>query len=86
MAGQWHALRVRNSEFWELVDGEFGRAHGRTLARDHVLFRMGNRTAEQALNDGEPARDVWFALCDALDVPESRRWGQEQSASRRKPR
>lgn len=74
---------MRISEFWELVDGEFGRAHGRTLVRDHVLFRLANRTAEQALEDGDDARDVWFALCDALDVPESRRWGQEQQTSRR---
>jgi hypothetical protein len=77
---------VRISEFWELVDGEFGRAHGRSLVHDHVLFRLGNRTAEQALADGEDTRDVWFALCDALDVPESRRWGQEQQAGRRKVR
>jgi hypothetical protein len=77
---------VRISEFWELVDGEFGRAHGRTLTHDHVLVRLRNRTAEQALADGEPTREVWFALCDALDVPESRRWGQEQSAGRGKPR
>ena len=77
---------MRISEFWELVDGEFGRTHGRSLAHDHVLFRLGNRTAEQALADGEDTRDVWFALCDALDVPESRRWGQEQQSSRRKVR
>jgi hypothetical protein len=78
---------VRSSEFWELVDGEFGRAHGRTLVRDHVLFRLGNRTAEQALEDGESVREVWFALCDALDVPQSRRWGQEQKpGAGRRPR
>jgi len=29
---------VRNSEFWTLVDEEFGRAHGRALVKDHVLF------------------------------------------------
>jgi hypothetical protein len=77
---------VRSSEFWELVDGEFGRAHGRTLVLDHVLFELGNRTAEQALADGEPFREVWVALCDSMDVPESRRWGQEQQASTRRPR
>ncbi len=77
---------MRSSEFWELVDGEFGRAHGRTLIRDHVLFRLGNRTAEQAIDDGESVREVWFALCDALDVPESRRWGQEQKpGTKRRP-
>jgi hypothetical protein len=74
---------VRSSEFWELVDGEFGRAHGHTLVDDHVLFRLGNRTAKQALADGEEARDVWLALCDALDVPQDRRRGSEEPLRRR---
>jgi hypothetical protein len=69
---------VRSSEFWILVDGEFGRAHGRALTRDHVLFTLGNRTAEQALAAGVPEREVWLALCDALEVPEERRRGVEQ--------
>jgi hypothetical protein len=76
---------VRNSEFWALVDDEFGRAHGRTLTRDHVLFELGNRTAEQALADGEPLRQVWLALCEALDVPPERRWGREDVPRRRRP-
>jgi hypothetical protein len=77
---------VRISEFWELVDDEFGAAHGRTLVRDHVLFELGNRTGEEALADGEAIRDVWFALCQALDVPQERRWGREEPGSRRRAR
>jgi DUF3046 family protein len=75
---------VRESEFWELVDGEFGRAQGRNLVREHVLFELGNRTAEQALTDGEPVREVWVALCEALDVPGSRRWGVDEKERRRR--
>jgi Protein of unknown function (DUF3046) len=80
----WHALGVRESEFWELVDGEFGRAQGRNLAREHVLFELRNRTAEQALADGVPVRDVWMALCDALDVPPAHRWGKEEPPAKRR--
>ena len=71
------------SEFWDLVDGEFGRTYSRTLVRDHVLARLENRTAEQALAAGVPPREVWLALCQDLDVPEQRWWGQEQGARRR---
>jgi hypothetical protein len=78
----WHAFTVRESQFWELVDGEFG-PQGRTLVREHVLFQLGNRTAAQAVAEGEPVREVWFALCDALDVPLDRRWGQEEPPRRR---
>lgn len=66
------------SDFWGLVDGEFGPARGRTLVRDHVLGALRYRTAEQALADGEDARSVWTALCDDLDVPPERRWGQDE--------
>ncbi|MBT0773880.1 DUF3046 domain-containing protein [Kineosporia sp. J2-2] len=74
---------MRSSEFWELVDDEFGRAHGRTLVRDHVLLELGNRTAEQAMDAGEPYRDVWFALCRSMDVPRERQWGKDEKESRR---
>ena len=80
---RWHAPAVRISEFWDLVNGEFGRAQGEMLVREHVLFRMGNRTARQALADGEPVREVWMALCDAMDVPPQRRLGVEDEPGKR---
>jgi DUF3046 family protein len=69
---------MRSSEFWALVDDEFGRARGRALVHELVLIDLGNRTAEQAIADGVPNRAVWFALCAAMDVPPERRWGREE--------
>ena len=74
------------SEFWQLVDGEFGAAHGRTLVRDHVIGALGHRTAEQALAAGEQPRTVWLALCVDLEVPPERHWGGEEPAQRRRRR
>ena len=70
------------SEFWVLVEDEFGAGPGRTLVRDHVLGVLGHRTAEQALEAGEDARTVWFALCEDLQVPPERRFGREEAAAR----
>jgi hypothetical protein len=67
---------VRYREFWQLVDEVLGSAHGRALARDLVLFELQGRSAVQALEDGEEPRDVWHALCDAMEIPDARRWGQ----------
>jgi hypothetical protein len=67
------------SDFWGLVDGEFGAVQGRTLVRDHVLGALAHRTAQQALDAGDEPRAVWFALCDDLDVPPERRWGVEDA-------
>jgi hypothetical protein len=75
---------VRLSEFWTLVDGEFGPARGRTLVRDHVIGALGHRTAEQALEDGEEPREVWLALAVDLEVPRARWWGREEPARGRR--
>ncbi len=78
--------RVRHSEFWDLVDEEFGPAHGRALVHDHVLLALGSRTAQQGIDAGAPLRQVWAALCDDLDVPHERRWGRGQAPGRRPAR
>ncbi|PPF16617.1 DUF3046 domain-containing protein [Rathayibacter sp. AY1A4] len=63
---------MRLSEFWQLVDDEFGGAYARVLVSDLVLTELGGRTAERALADGAEPREVWLALCRANDVPEAR--------------
>ncbi|MGN6126479.1 MAG: DUF3046 domain-containing protein [Humibacter sp.] len=66
---------MRTSEFRRAVAAEFGEQYGRALLRDLVLDRLGNRTGDQALADGVKERDVWWALCEAMDVPIARRHG-----------
>lgn len=69
---------VRYREFWQLVDEVLGSAHGRVLVHELVLQRLGDRTAEQALDAGTDPRDVWHALCDELDIPDAQRWGSDR--------
>jgi hypothetical protein len=73
---------VRLSKFWTLMNDEFGESYAGSLARDHVVGALGNRTALQALEEGESPRTVWLALCDDMDVPESRRLGADHRARR----
>lgn len=77
---------MRNREFWQLVDEVFGPAYGRTLAADQVLSALGERTVEQAIEDGVEPRVVWHALCDAMDVPDARRWGTDANRQAPPPR
>ena len=74
---------MRVSEFWTLVDDEFGRAYGRSLAADQVLLALEDRTPVQALDAGVDPKVVWLALCDAMDVPEQRRLGRDRAPRRR---
>jgi hypothetical protein len=40
------------------------------VAKDHVLGRLGERTVERALADGEEAKIVWRAVCEEFNVPQ----------------
>ena len=55
------------------MEDEFGPVRAASLARDHVFADLGGRSVEQALEAGIDPRTVWRAVCDAFDVPVSRR-------------
>jgi hypothetical protein len=69
---------MRLSEFWRAVTDEFGADYGRALVRDIVLTELDDRTGEAAIAVGLPVREVWLALCRAMDVPASRWYGVGQ--------
>ena len=70
------AMRV--SRFWVLAEDEFGAAYAHSLAGSTHMAALGGRTAQEALDAGLAPRDVWVALCDAMDVPEDRRHGLDK--------
>ena len=69
---------VRNSEFWRLMDDEFGSGYAHVLASSAVLASVGGRTAEEALAAGIHPRSVWLAVCELQDVPAERRLGKDR--------
>jgi hypothetical protein len=60
---------VRLSEFWTRMRAQFGDAYASSVAKDHVLSTLGERTVDQALADGVDAKTVWRAVCKEFDVP-----------------
>jgi len=55
------------------MDSRFGEAYARSYAADQVLATLGSRTVLQALADGDDAKQVWRAVCEATDAPASER-------------
>lgn len=45
------------------MEQEFGAAYAPTVASGHAIHSLGDRTANQALEDGVTPRKVWEALC-----------------------
>ena len=58
-----------------MVD-EFGQDQSNYLLQDLVLGELADRTANQALTDGEDPRDIWLAMCRATGVPKGRWHGK----------
>ena len=77
---------MKASEFWDLMREEFGSAYAATLAREHVVSALGERTADQALAEGVDPRDVWLALVADLGVPRERWFGRDDPARRSRAR
>lgn len=60
---------MRLTDFWERMVALHGPAYAESYARFQVLTGLGGRTVEQALSDGEPAKEVWRVVCEASDAP-----------------
>jgi hypothetical protein len=65
---------VRRSEYVQLAEYVFGPTLADVYSRELVLSGIDHRTPAQAFAEGEDVRRVWTALCDEMQVPESRRW------------
>ena len=64
---------MRLTEFWARRRAQFGDVYAQSVAKDYVFSRLGGRTIERALADGEDAKVVWRAVCETFDVPEKLR-------------
>jgi hypothetical protein len=60
---------VRTTVFWERMTQHFGAGYVDSFARDFVMSELGGRTVNEALADGIAAKEVWAAVCRALDLP-----------------
>jgi hypothetical protein len=48
---------------------QFGVGYASSVAADQVIAQLDGRTVDQALAEGESAKAVWRAVCQAFDVP-----------------
>ena len=64
---------MRLTAFWERMNAQFGEAYSQSVAKDYVLAGLGGQTIERALANGEDAKTVWRAVCEAFNVPDSLR-------------
>jgi len=51
------------------MNQQFGEHYAESVAKDYVMAELGGRTIDQALADGESAKQVWRAVVATFDVP-----------------
>jgi hypothetical protein len=56
--------------FWQRMNDQFGEVYAQSVAKDFVMASLGGRTVNQALAEGDSAKDVWAAVAATFDVPE----------------
>lgn len=49
---------------------QFGDAYAESVAKDFVVSRLGDRTVNKALADGEDAKIVWRAVVETFNLSE----------------
>jgi hypothetical protein len=55
------------------MEAALGRAYARAWADQVVIGELGERTASEALDAGEPPKAVWAAVWRTLELPASER-------------
>jgi hypothetical protein len=60
---------MRITEFWRRMDARFGERYAASVAQDLVIAQLGGRTVVLALAEGMAPKQVWAAVCEAVDVP-----------------
>ena len=64
---------MRHTEFWERMDHALGARYARSWAEQQVIADLGGRTVVEALDAGEPPKQVWRAVHQTLELPPSER-------------
>jgi hypothetical protein len=61
---------MRLTEFWERMDVQFGSAYSRSIAADFRLPTLG-ATVLEAMENGVDTKQIWRAVCDAFELPDT---------------
>jgi hypothetical protein len=64
---------MRHSEFWARMEQTLGPAYARAWAETQVIALLGHRTVIEALEAGDPPKEVWLAVWRHLELPLSQR-------------
>lgn len=59
--------------FWDRMQAFFGENYADSVAKDHVIADLGDRTVNKAIADGMDVKTIWRAVCDTFNVPDTLR-------------
>ena len=70
---------MTQSRFHELVLEEFGEQFSQVVLKDTRLLKFEDKTPAELLVSGLSPKEIWFAICDQLAVPQERWHGKNKT-------
>ena len=64
---------MRHTEFWARMNAALGETYAPVWSSQQVIATLGGRTVDQALAEGVSPKQVWRAVVERLELPESER-------------
>ncbi|MBP8918840.1 MAG: DUF3046 domain-containing protein [Micropruina sp.] len=64
---------MREAELWARLEKHLGHVMALIWAESHVIGELGSRTVRDALAAGVPCKQIWRAVWQNLELPESER-------------
>lgn len=64
---------MKHSEFWSRMEHHLGSGYAQVWAHEQALRELDGRSVLQALDEGEPPKQVWRAVWSFLELSDAER-------------
>ncbi len=64
---------MRHTEFWARMEHALGPSYARSWAEQTSLPALGHQTVQESLAAGRTPKEIWQAVWEALELPQSER-------------
>lgn len=61
---------MKETELWQRLEEQLGRGYAQVWAAEHHVAGLDGGTVREALGGGTPAKQIWRAVWQELELPD----------------
>lgn len=61
---------MKETELWQRLEEQLGRGYAQVWAAEHHVAGLDGHTVREALGGGTPAKQIWRAVWQELELPD----------------